>query len=359
MAFRFFRRTKIAPGLSLNLSKRGASVSAGPRGAKITAGTRGTRRTVGLPGTGMYWYEQSGYGRGGGKRRSGRGSGASGGAPRGGTAAAAEPQSRPEERLTLGFFQRLITPKHEEAFVDGMRQLVRGDDRAALRQLRKATHLADGAFAAGLVALKLDRPDEAERHLTQAKARHAGLGRHFDKYGLAASAELRITEQVAAHVEADTRGILLALAEAHQRQGRWRDAVGDLKKLYAKDPDDAAVRLSLAELLVEEAGGTRAAKQVVRLAEGVENESPVHAGILLYKGKALATLGLHTAARDAFTAALRRKKDRPAELLREARYERALAYAALGRQKRSRSELEKVYADDPDFEDVAERLGVG
>ncbi|MBS3821946.1 MAG: DUF4236 domain-containing protein, partial [Phycisphaerae bacterium] len=44
MAFRFFRRTKIAPGLSLNLSKRGVSASVGPRGAKLTAGTRGPRR---------------------------------------------------------------------------------------------------------------------------------------------------------------------------------------------------------------------------------------------------------------------------------------------------------------------------
>ncbi len=305
MAFRFFRRTKIAPGLSLNLSKRGASVSAGPRGAKLTVGTRGTRRAVGIPGTGMYWYEQSGYGGKGRGRSGGDGRRGQSGGSRGGAATAPGPQSRPADRLTLGFFQRLITPAEEEAFVDGMRELVRGDERAALRHLRKATHLADGALAAGLVALKLDRPDEAERHLAAAKAKHAGLGKHFAKYGLAAAAELRITEQVAAHVAADTRGILLALAEAHQRQGRWRDALKDLKKLYAKDPDDAAVRLSLAELLVEEAGGKRAAKQVVRLAEGVDNDSPVHAAILLYKGKALATLGLQTAARDAFTAAAR------------------------------------------------------
>ncbi|MBS3821943.1 MAG: hypothetical protein KGY81_09310 [Phycisphaerae bacterium] len=57
---------------------------------------------------------------------------------------------RPEDQLTLGFFQRLITPA-KEGGVDGMRELVRGDERAALRHLRKATHLADGAFAAGLV----------------------------------------------------------------------------------------------------------------------------------------------------------------------------------------------------------------
>ena len=55
MAFRFFSRIRLAPGLSLNLSKRDGSFSFGPRGAKITAGTSGVRRTVSLPGTGL-WY---------------------------------------------------------------------------------------------------------------------------------------------------------------------------------------------------------------------------------------------------------------------------------------------------------------
>jgi hypothetical protein len=53
MGLRIFRRIRIVPGLTLNLSKRGASVSAGVRGAHVTMGTHGTRETVGLPGTGL------------------------------------------------------------------------------------------------------------------------------------------------------------------------------------------------------------------------------------------------------------------------------------------------------------------
>ena len=64
MGFRFFRRIKIAPGVSLNLGKRGASVSVGPRGAKMTFGSRGVRSSVGIPGTGIR-YEKV-YGRGSG-----------------------------------------------------------------------------------------------------------------------------------------------------------------------------------------------------------------------------------------------------------------------------------------------------
>jgi hypothetical protein len=59
MAFRLFRRIKIAPGITLNLSKSGLSASAGVRGARVTLGTRGVRRTVGVPGTGISYTDSS------------------------------------------------------------------------------------------------------------------------------------------------------------------------------------------------------------------------------------------------------------------------------------------------------------
>ena len=52
------------------------------------------------------------------------------------------------------------------------------------------------------------------------------------------------------------------------------------------------------------------------------------------------------------------KKDRSADLLHALRYERALAYEDLGQKSRARAEFEKLYAETPDFEDVAERLGL-
>lgn len=349
MAFRFFRRVKLAPGVSLNLSKRGGSLSFGPRGAKMTVGTSGQRRTVGIPGTGMYWYETSG-------RRGGNRSG--GGRGRREEAAASTPTVPLRDRLDLGFFQRLVTPQGEEDFVDGMRALIAGEERAARRKLGRATDLADAAFMAGVLALKAERLTDARAALESALARRRSLGRLFEKYGIEASVNLFITEQVGAVVTPCARGIRLALAEAHQKADRWRDALAELKKLYQADRDDPVVLLSLAELLIEQVGDQRAAKQVVRLAEGIDNVSPIHAALLLFKGRALRMLGLHTAARDALTDAFRRKKDRPDDLLKAIRYERALVYAKLGRGSRARSELEKLYAEDPDYEDVATRLGL-
>ena len=63
MAFRLFRRIKIAPGITINLSKSGLSASAGMRGARVTLGPRGVRRTVGIPGTGLSYTENSSIGK--------------------------------------------------------------------------------------------------------------------------------------------------------------------------------------------------------------------------------------------------------------------------------------------------------
>lgn len=53
MAWRFQKRKKILPGVTLNLSKRGAGVSVGPRGARVSAGPRGLTATLSLLGTGL------------------------------------------------------------------------------------------------------------------------------------------------------------------------------------------------------------------------------------------------------------------------------------------------------------------
>lgn len=53
MSLIFRKSIKIAPGLRVNLSKRGASVSFGTKGARLTASKRGVTTTTGIPGTGL------------------------------------------------------------------------------------------------------------------------------------------------------------------------------------------------------------------------------------------------------------------------------------------------------------------
>ncbi len=271
MGFRFFRRVKIAPGISLNFSKSGISPSIGVPGARITFGRRGIRRTIGIPGTGLYYTETLGAG----KHRAAR--------------AAPQPKPEPRHSLDLGFFNRLFTPKDERAFVDGCRAYV-ADHEAdqALCKFRQATHLPDGAFMAGFLALKTGQYELAAANLLEAASQARFLGVHFDKYGLEVSLSLPITEEVAAHITPCERGALLGLVEAYQHQGKNQEALDCLKRLHKQKPDDAVVNLSIAELIYDAApDDKRLARSIVKVAGDVQNDSEVHAALMLYKARRL------------------------------------------------------------------------
>ena len=62
MGWRFRSSFKVAPGIRVNLGKRGASLSIGRPGATLNLGTRGARATLGIPGTGISYSTALGAG---------------------------------------------------------------------------------------------------------------------------------------------------------------------------------------------------------------------------------------------------------------------------------------------------------
>ena len=343
MALRFWRRMRVAPGVTMNLSKRGGSLSFGPRGAKYTMGTSGRRGTVSLPGTGLFYTVRGGSG--GSKGRRG--------------ATPEQPRVDAAHRLNLSFFQRLFIPANERALVEGLKALVQENEDEALDQFEQGKELADAHWLAGILRLKRKHFNDAEAHLRYCLRNIASLGEHLDKYGVVPTTSLAITPEVTAHIQPRKRGTLLALAEIDQARGELAAARSWLEELRCDHPEDPVVMLSLAEVMLEcDQDRHVAAQAIVKMTAEVENETPVHAALLLCKGRALRELDLNDAAFRTLTAAFRRKKDRDPDLLRGIRYERALAYEAAGRGSRARSELEALYAEAPDYEDVAERLGL-
>ena len=339
MPFRFWRRIRLAPGVTLNLSKSTASLSLGPRGAKYTISPRGNRATAGLPGTGLFYTVHD-------RKRSGRGS------------AAPAPRVAQRDQLQLGFFQRLMTPADEKRFVDGIRALNDGDQDAALAALEEARDLPDAAWMAGMIRLRREELDAAKSHFRHVLGRLSELSALFGKYEIAAQVSLPLTSDICAHVFPRERGTRLALVEIAQLQGRHGDAMAHVERLLEIDPTDPVVLLSFAELALDNPEDRALMDRVVRATAHVENETPVDTAILLYRGKALAALDLPDAAIDVFTLANRRRKDRPEALLHQIRYDRAVLYHETGQRARARREFERIYAADPGFEDVAERLGV-
>lgn len=54
MAWKFRKRIKIAPGITINLSRSGVSTTIGTRGASVNIGKNGTYLNTGIPETGIY-----------------------------------------------------------------------------------------------------------------------------------------------------------------------------------------------------------------------------------------------------------------------------------------------------------------
>src|SRR6056297_3653120 len=230
MSFRFWRRIRLAPGVTLNLSKSNASLSFGPRGAKYTISPLGNRATVGLPGTGLFYTVHD---RGGARR--------------------AAPKIAARDRLRLGFFRRLVTPAEERALVEGLAALEEGDQTAALDALERGQGLADAAWMAGMIRLRQEDLPRARQHLDAALSRLDTLGEHFEKYGVAAQVSLPVTDDVLAHVLPRERGTRLALVEIAQLCGDHGAARRHLDRLLTLGPDDPVVVLSFAELALDTA----------------------------------------------------------------------------------------------------------
>lgn len=358
MGFRFYKRIKILPGVNINLSKSGTSVSLGRPGATLNVGRRGVRSTVGAPGTGVSYTSEKSWSQMGGRpakqappshapRQPARGKGQAPPVVFGG---------KPEH----DYFNHADVPPDEQALVDGWKLLLAVNYEKALEKFLVAAHLADGAFLSGMLLLRLGRFEESAQHLRHALDLAPDLGRRCAKYNLDVEVELELTEETTALLKPTPEGVLLALAEACQRLGRDADAAAALRSLVQSRPGDALARLALAELLVHAWPGEKAAMdEVLALTAGVGNENAQEAALMLYKARALAAQGLLEAARDLLGQTLRRTKNRPKELLLALRYERAMIYEKLGRADDARTDLELVYADDPRYEDVAKRLGIG
>ena len=350
MSLRFWRRVRLGPGLTLNLSKFRGSLSFGPRGAKYTMGMSGQRGTVSLPGTGLFYTVR---GRRGGAKSASASSRSS--ATRADAPTPAPPPIPARHQLNLGFLQRLTTPKNETALVEGLKALVQGENERALQYFEQADALVDAHWLAGVLRLKKDDLKAAEVHLQKALKGVDDLGVLLHKYNVVPTVSLAVTSHVTAHIQPRRRGTLLALAECYELMDQPDKALACLEDLLSDHADDVVVQLALSETLMDRGGQ---AKRVVALIGNPENDSDAHAALLMIKGQALQELGLHEAAITVFTQASRRRKDRDPDLIRQIRYCRALAYEASGKASRGRQELEALYAEDPELEDVAERLGL-
>ncbi len=318
------RSIGIAPGIRLDLSKRGVGASIGVAGLRYSAHSSG-RRTVsvrtGIPGV----YYQTSV----------RGSRSPSSAPR---ARAAAPPPSPKK-------PGLFAPKGEKELY----KAIRAQDAQAVKRAGDAH--ADFRLAAYSIAgllMLADDGTKAKRLLEDSFA--TGKDPAEDKFVstyLYTRVELAIAEGVTAELPIGRDAVGLALAELKQGDGDLQGAIDVVEQL---EPTTYSA-VSLAELYAL----ADRWDDVVELTEGATNEDDASALLCVFRGRAFREQGFHEAAYQALKEALR-ARSRAAPIRHLALMERAQNFIAQGKKAQARKDLERVLAEDSDYEGVRERL---
>lgn len=333
MGLRMRKSIKLGPGVRLNVSHKSVGLRVGGRGAGVSVNSSGRHSaSVGIPGSGVGYSTRLG-GSGGSRAR----------------AAAIAPSPPPKPGL--------MASGTEKAFYKAIAAVAAGQHQEALRLFRasnakdsKDKALADDFFV-GLLSAQLAEDEAAiaalEKVVDSDRALPDAL---MEKYLDGGGTVLAITEHVAVQVPFGSACAALVLAEVYQRNGRLEEAIGVVQQLVDVHPHPYLV-LSLCDLLA--AAG--AYDELVLVAAGVSNQDDVSCQIRILQADALAKQGMRDAALEAYKDALRSKKREPG-LLKDARYARALLHLDSGKKALARKELEKLYAEDPRYRDVADRI---
>lgn len=338
MGFRVQRSIGLGKFLRLNLSKSGIGLSAGIPGLRLSAGPRGSFINLGLPGTGLSYRKKIGghnfidFG------------GSDEPAP---TSAPAAPKPKISEP---GFF----APYHEKELAKGVEAYHASQIDAALTHFLEAAPNEPGAamLAAAILAeqdIKAYRPIQLLEGVIQSDNEFpTDL---MEKYLADLTLTIAITPKVSVEVPIDGRAATLLLVELYQAQRRVREAIALLEEVVELNADPVLI-LSLCELYASR----DLWDGIIEIAKTIESEDDVTLEILIYYGRAMFEKEMIDAAIAVFSKAVRRTKDRHPLLLQEAAYWRAISYQAQGKQRRANEEFQKLFAENPDFKDVRQRL---
>jgi len=231
MGWRFYRRIRLLPGVTLNVGKQNLSVSFGPRGAKYTVGTKGSRFTVGLPGTGLFYTVTDKDLR---------------------SSAGSTNISQPVEKnpLPLGFFEKLFVPKNESAFADASWKLSQGDTNGATMAIRNATEIVDGAFLAAVLLLNNNESEKAKEYIEFVRKNSSSLGQYYGKYRVSQRLAIPIiNDKTLVYEGVDSVAVELVYMAICEELGLYDSAIEVASALNKKADGSPELKCFIAKLL--------------------------------------------------------------------------------------------------------------
>jgi tetratricopeptide (TPR) repeat protein len=329
----------LGPGVKLNLNKRSMGLTLGGRGAHYSLNTRGQRTTtLGLPGTGVSYIDRSS------RHRSNTRRSAAPASP----SIAAPPAPAPHP----GIFAR----HYERAFFDGVQKVTAGEYEAALAAFKDADQSDDKhraispALFAGVLSFQLGDHAPAATYLERITHSAQPLpDKLMSKYAPDLHMSVDVN-RVSIPVLVGSLAAAMLLAECYAETGRVPQAIGIAQQLYEHSGTPGLLLFLCAMYQRAEDWD-----EIVHATAGVNNEDDLTLTLGLWQAEAMEKQDLPDAAFEAYRDALKSKKRDP-QLLKEARYKRAMLYLKVGKRAMAKRDLGRLYGEDPDFEDVAAAL---
>jgi tetratricopeptide (TPR) repeat protein len=364
----FRRRINIAPGVQLNLSKGGISVSVGPRGMRYTFGRGKSDVHIGLPGTGVYYRkhidlpgmedkekekaseEEKPTEKPARKPRKARHN------------ASQEPREQAVVQEIVPALPSDASPT-EADFREGALHFLQGDYLSAFNlfsTLDDDTYLADELLMTSLTASYLEEYDTAiDSLIALLEAGHEPLPGDADslttRYLPDTTVQVPLTQFAQVDLPLNMTMAALLLAELLSAKGRYEEALDLIEGLFEASPGDPALLLSLADLYSQEHDFDKLHDVLVANQAHVNAEDDISLGLMYYWGVALAVREMYDATDEVFKTAQRKAKHND-ELMKLLMYAHADLYERTDRAADARKLFERVYAMEPTFYDVADRV---
>lgn len=323
---------KVMPGVRMTVSPRGVSTSVGVRGMRVTRTATGrVTRTVGIPGTGVRHTKTI--------SSPDRGTTARANTSRTQSHPSPEQQAAPAAAPKPGLFapkweKDLYTAVSKEKW-DELESIARTYPDAApvASVLDGLTHLeqADLPRTVGVLRWAWQNAGEIEK------------AEFVRKYISSSTVSITIAEGVHVTLPISRDAVGLALAETEQTLGNIEAAIEVVESM---DPS-AIAAVSLCDLYIE-AGRY---DDVIDVTNGITNDDDPTALLVTFRGIAFREQELLSASLESFKEALKSSK-REQAIRHRALVERAGTYLLSGKKAQARKDLEKVLAEDSNYEGV-------
>ncbi|MBN1120750.1 MAG: DUF4236 domain-containing protein [Anaerolineae bacterium] len=349
----FRRRIRIAKGIYLNLSKHGIGFSVGPKGLHYSTGPSGEHVTAGIPGTGLYYRRKLGAHK---QKESDQ---------------KAAPQTRParHEAVTQELPAEvpaagMLASHFEKQFQQGCVAYQGGQYHDAYQVFADLVdeddEVGDARFMAALCASYTGDNSPAIDLLSQLLSTEGPFpgddGTLPARYLPGITVRVPITQFASVELDLSAALAMFLLAELLRAEGRHDEAIAMLEEVVSEAPDFRYGHLALADLYCL----TERYDQLFQLfsehEKNLENEDDVALELMYYWAVALTVRELYEAAEDVYHRALAKSKDRNPELVKIVQYGHADMVERWGKKAEARKQFEKLYALDPQFYDVADRV---